>query len=171
VDERGSTVGALYIINQDPSYSDAVCKTNVIVYSISNQSLMPLFNKPVFAREVAYNLNLEIRRQLVVAAELGRTPLLEQKARATPYLAISIAAGVESFYRSAMNAFINASLSGQARIPKGALFPNMHLQVIAVRIKVTLVISALFDEYAVMLVAFLCLVYVDSNKNSIYQWI
>jgi hypothetical protein len=28
-----------------------------------------------------------------------------------------------------MNAGINAALSGQTKIPAGALFPNMHLQV------------------------------------------
>jgi len=127
--DRGSTIGAYYVMNNDPCYSDAKCKTEVECYSISRTDLLELLENPSFAQEVVYNLNLEIRRQVFNAAELGRTPLLDQKGKGTPVLAISVAASIESFYRAAMNAAINASLSGQKSIPSGALFPNMHLQV------------------------------------------
>lgn len=55
-----------------------------------------------------------------------RTPLLEQSAKTTPVFAVSIAAGVESFYRAAMNAILNQQLTG---VRKGSLFPNMHIQI------------------------------------------
>ena len=42
-----------------------------------------------------------------------------------PIPAISIAAAIESFYRSALNAYINWSLTGKSN----HLFPNMHIQV------------------------------------------
>ncbi len=41
-------------------------------------------------------------------------------------MAISAAAGVESFYRAALNAVLNQQLTGQ-KAP--TLFPNMHIQV------------------------------------------
>jgi hypothetical protein len=126
---RGSTIGAHYVMNGDPCFSDARCKSFVECYSIDREALLNLLEIPSLSKEVIYNLNLEIRRQQRSAAELGRTPLLEQHGKENPFIAISIAASVESFYRSAMNAGINAALSGQNKIPKGALFPNMHLQV------------------------------------------
>ena len=91
-------------MNEDPCYSDARCSSEVECYSITRDSLHHLLGKPELAREVVYNLNLEIRRQIFSSAELGRTPLLEQHGKATPFLAISVAASIESFYRSAMNA-------------------------------------------------------------------
>jgi hypothetical protein len=100
-----------------------------VCYSIDRADLLELLDNPAIGKEVIYNLNLEIRRQHLGASEMGRTPLLEQHGKENPILAISIAASIESFYRSAMNAGINAALSGQTKIPAGALFPNMHLQV------------------------------------------
>ena len=62
-----------------------------------------------------------------MSKRLKRTPLTLQKAApGNPILAVSIAAGIESFYRSALNAYINAHLTGQ---PRAALFPDMHRQI------------------------------------------
>eukprot|EP01063_Lacrimia_lanifica_P004665 TRINITY_DN12662_c0_g1_i1.p1 TRINITY_DN12662_c0_g1~~TRINITY_DN12662_c0_g1_i1.p1 ORF type:complete len:277 (+),score=90.17 TRINITY_DN12662_c0_g1_i1:61-891(+) len=49
----------------------------------------------------------------------------EKKINGSPVFATSVAAGVESFYRSALNAFINSALLGQ-KVQK--LFPDMHVQ-------------------------------------------
>eukprot|EP01118_Nematostelium_gracile_P003337 TRINITY_DN1381_c0_g1_i1.p1 TRINITY_DN1381_c0_g1~~TRINITY_DN1381_c0_g1_i1.p1 ORF type:complete len:278 (+),score=73.11 TRINITY_DN1381_c0_g1_i1:186-1019(+) len=54
-----------------------------------------------------------------------RTPLLEQQSKRTPVWAVSAAAGVESFYRSALNAVLNQHLTGT---PLVTYFPNMHVQ-------------------------------------------
>lgn len=53
------------------------------------------------------------------------TPMLEQQQQEVNIPAVSIAAGIESYYRSAMNAVLNARLTGV----KAELFPNMHVQV------------------------------------------
>ncbi|KAJ9472237.1 hypothetical protein DIPPA_28990 [Diplonema papillatum] len=50
---------------------------------------------------------------------------LAKKSVSTPAFATSVAATVESFYRSALNAFINSALLGQ---PVQRLLPNMHIQ-------------------------------------------
>ena len=47
------------------------------------------------------------------------------KVVSTPVFATSVAATVESFYRSALNAFINQALLGQ-KLQR--LFPDMHVQ-------------------------------------------
>ena len=54
-----------------------------------------------------------------------RTPFLEQHQKEVNFTATAIAAGSESYYRSALNALINAKLTGT----RAALFPNMHIQV------------------------------------------
>lgn len=54
-----------------------------------------------------------------------RTPLLEQHPKKTNYFAVSVAASVESFYRSALNSLLNSQLTGK---PATNLFPNMHIQ-------------------------------------------
>jgi hypothetical protein len=53
------------------------------------------------------------------------TPILEQQQQDVNIPAVSIAAGIESYYRSALNAMLNARLTGV----KADFFPNMHIQV------------------------------------------
>lgn len=74
---------------------------------------------------VIYSLQREVRG---MSKLLRRTPLTRQKSvpGANPIVATSIAAGLESFYRSALNAYINSHLTGQ-KVTK--LFPQMHVQV------------------------------------------
>src|SRR5262249_50338648 len=74
-----------------------------------------------FAMNVARSLQLEVRRY----TKAMRTPLLEQHPRRTHYLAVSCAASIESFYRSAMNSLLNQHLTG-AKLT--TFFPNMHIQ-------------------------------------------
>jgi hypothetical protein len=110
----------------------SVYSTPVVVYGIERKDLLPLFKDDEFSRQIVASLNLEIRRQIRLAIELGRTPLLEQHAKSTSYIATSIAASIEIFYRSGFNAAINAALSGTTTVALGALLPNMHIQVMIV---------------------------------------
>jgi hypothetical protein len=66
------------------------------------------------------NLSSYIRHQ----SKSLSTPLLEQKSYNVSIGVTSIAAGCESFYRSAMNNLINQAITGK----KGKWFPNMHVQ-------------------------------------------
>jgi hypothetical protein len=73
------------------------------------------------------------------------TPMLEQQQQEVNIPAVSIAAGIESYYRSAMNSTLNARLTGV----KAELFPNMHVQV-PTRISYICgfkVLRAKFDEH------------------------
>jgi len=118
----GQTVGSLHILNKDAAYATTKCTSDVVVYELSADDFNQIFrSNPSFAWDVAHGLSLEIRRH----TKAQRTPLLEQHPRKSPILAVSIAAGVESFYRSALNALLNQALTG---VKMTTFFPNMHIQ-------------------------------------------
>jgi hypothetical protein len=71
-----------------------------------------------------------LSEQVRIAHKKYRTPMLEQKSvplgsGGLNIPAVILAAGVESYYRSALNAQINYALTGI----KASMFPNMHIQV------------------------------------------
>jgi hypothetical protein len=76
---------------------------------------------PDVTLSIAESLSEEIRR----GSRKFTTPILEQQQQEVNIPAVSIAAGIESYYRSAMNALLNARLTGV----KAEFFPNMHVQV------------------------------------------
>jgi len=118
----GQTVGSLHILAKDPSYATARCTSDVVVYELTSDAFNDLFRtNPAFAWNVAHSLSLEIRRH----TKAQRTPLLEQHPRKSPIVPVSIAAGVESFYRSALNSLLNQALTG---VKMTSFFPNMHIQ-------------------------------------------
>lgn len=78
-------------------------------------------NSPTLAEEMVYGLSKEIRHY----SKAARTPLLETQQQKIPILPTSIAAGIESYYRSTMNALINQALTGQK---PATYLPNMHIQ-------------------------------------------
>jgi len=119
----GQTVGSLHVMNKDLSYATSKCMTDVTTYELETGPLNDFFRaNPTFAWNVAYSLSLEVRRH----TRQLRTPLLEQHPKKTPYLAISVAAAIESFYRAALNSILNQKLTG---VKMSGLFPNMHIQV------------------------------------------
>jgi len=119
----GSTVGSLHVLNKDPAYATSKCATEVTAYELESDKLKKAFKaNPDFAFNVAYSLSMEIRRH----TRTMRTPLLSQHPKRTHYLSVSLAAGGESFYRSALNSLLNQNLTG-AKVK--TLFPNMHIQI------------------------------------------
>jgi len=119
----GMTVGSLHILKQDPCYATTRCASDVITYELQHEDLDKAFRTdPEFAHNVAHSLTLQIRQY----TNSLRTPLFEQRPYQTPFLAVSIAASIESFYRAALNSVLNQQLTG---VKMGALFPNMHIQV------------------------------------------
>lgn len=84
-----------------------------------------LENQPSVSVDAVYGLQREVRSS---SKPKQRTPLGMQKQTSaqSPVVATSVAATVESFYRSALNAYINAHLTGS---PVSKLFPDMHVQI------------------------------------------
>ncbi|KAG9408070.1 hypothetical protein AC1031_021305 [Aphanomyces cochlioides] len=118
----GMALGSNHVLRQDPAAATSKCVTPVTAYSLDSRTLAKMLADPEIAPDVMYSLNREVRRHM----NLLQTPLLEQHAKPTPIFATSVAASVESFYRSALNSYLNARLTGQA---PSTLFPNMGVQI------------------------------------------
>lgn len=130
IDEPGKAVFAsLHLINQDPTFSTVTCRSDTCrLYSLSSERFTSvLADHPEVSKEVIVSLSREVRRNITIK----RTPLLEQhpKKLNNPPLVYSVAAGIESFYRSALNTTLNLHLAGQRPQSLRALFPNMHQQI------------------------------------------
>ena len=128
VDQKsiGTSINSLHHLRRDDVFASARCDSpKCVAYSLDADRLEKLISSDsVLMKEVIFSLQKEVRRQ---SKELRayNTPILETKQRFVNIPACMIAAGIESYYRSALNAFINMSLTGQ----KGRLFPNMGVQV------------------------------------------
>ncbi len=75
--------------------------------------------------DMAVSISEALCEELRHGSRKFATPMLEQQQQDVNIPAVSIAAGIESYYRSAMNAMLNARLTGV----KAEFFPNMHVQV------------------------------------------
>jgi CRP-like cAMP-binding protein len=119
----GNTVGSLHVMTKDPVYATAKCVNETTTYEFDSELLNRAFRQnPDLASGMLYSLTMEIRRH----TKTMRTPLLEQTPKKTNYAAVTVAAGMESFYRSALNSWLNQQLTGVKMI---SLFPNMHIQI------------------------------------------
>ena len=125
-----STVGMLHLIKREPSFATLKALSTGTAYQITAIDLEHVLREdPDLALGVIAGLCEEIFQE--TSARSNQTPLFLQKghklpAEPLPWFAVTCASAVESFYRSGMNALINASLTGK---PRAALFPNMHVQV------------------------------------------
>lgn len=114
--------GTLHLQNQDPAFATARTTTDVKVYALPAAWFNEFCLTDVgLSQSIVASLSSELKN---LHKEM-RTPLLEQKQTRAPIPAISVAAAIESFYRSALNAYINWSLTGKSN----HLFPNMHIQI------------------------------------------
>jgi hypothetical protein len=125
-----STVGMLHLLNREPSFATVKATSAGVGYRIHWATLERLIKED---RDIALGVISSLSYEVWVqtAKNTHQTPLFMQKghqlpAEPLPWFAVTCAAAVESFYRSGMNALINAALTGK---PRAALFPNMHVQV------------------------------------------
>lgn len=117
--------GTLHALEEGrPSFATTVAVTGGVAWRLEATQLRALFDEPAVARGLAVGLASEIFRM----SERYRTPLLEQPPQVVNVAAVSVAAAFESYYRAALNSFMNASLVGRAAAGT-ALFPNMHVQI------------------------------------------
>ena len=120
----GTTISSLHILNREPVFANAKCMDKkCVTYALSSEMLnQHIMSNPVLSREIIESLTKEVRTM----TKIMRTPLLEQHPKPLKQLpTISVAAGIESYYRSALNSMINARLTGH----KAPLFPHMSVQV------------------------------------------
>jgi CRP-like cAMP-binding protein len=139
---KAKSINSMRVLSGDPIHSTVKCvgdrkssenKTNLVDKKYTTNSACKLFEmprqrflhllqaRPDITIQIASSLSDEVR----TSSKKYATPLLEQKQQQLDVPAVMIAAGVESYYRSALNAQINHVLTGV----RSDWFPNMHIQV------------------------------------------
>jgi len=120
--DPGKTIGSLHVLRHEPSHSTDAALTDVVTLSLDSARLKELLvADPELGYEVVFSLSKEVR----ALSKKTTSSLLEQHHKRSSVLIVSIAASVESFYRSALNSVLNARLTGV----RGPLFPNMQVQI------------------------------------------
>lgn len=117
------SIGLLHLYNSHAKLRfEAECVTDVVTYVLHRKTLDEMMIKhPELATSIIKELSWNVRN---LSHQLS-TPFSEQKNIKISYTATALAASVESFYRSALNALINQKLTGT----RGSFFPDMHVQV------------------------------------------
>ena len=120
---KAKSINSMKVLSGDPVYATVKCRSDECkLYEMQRQVFLDLLvSKPQIATKIAEGLCEEVRH----SSRKYRTPLLQQRQQEVNVPAVAIAAGIESYYRSALNAMLNARLTGV----KSDLFPNMHIQV------------------------------------------
>jgi CRP-like cAMP-binding protein len=121
----GKSINTMRVLNADLAQATIKCNHNTCtLYEMPREKLMKVLlnEQPDVGVAIANSLTSHIQE----TSKKYRTPLLEQKQQIIQNMpAVMIAAGIESYYRSALNAQVNRALTGI----KADLFPNMHIQV------------------------------------------
>jgi hypothetical protein len=119
-----TSIGFLHLFGHNTARFNAECTTPVVAYQFKKSDIEHVMKEnPAVTFAMIQSLTAYIRHSQFSLS----TPLLEQKAHAgNSVTAVCLGASIEAFFRSAMNAVINQRLMGGVR---GALFPNMHIQI------------------------------------------
>ena len=120
---KAKSINSMRVLSGEDAFATVKCVSeNCKVYQMMRSDLLKtLQQKP----EITMNIVEGLCEQLRIGSKKFATPLLEQQQQDINIPAVALAAGIESYYRSALNAMLNASLTGV----KAELFPNMHVQV------------------------------------------
>ncbi|KAG7369903.1 cyclic nucleotide-binding protein [Nitzschia inconspicua] len=121
---KAKSINSMRVLSGDPIHSTVRCvsKDGCRMFEMHRETLLQTMRQhPDMGIQMASALSEEVR----VASKKYATPLLEQRQQEINVPAVMIAAGIESYYRSALNAQINRVLTGVS----SEMFPNMHIQV------------------------------------------
>lgn len=118
----GGTISSLSVAGGAATFATARCVTaSCTAYTMSRGAFLHELRKhPAIAESVIDSLSAALR-----VKNRYKTPLLQQRRADVNYVAVSVAASVEAYYRSALNSVLNQRLSGVS----SPYFPNMHVQI------------------------------------------
>lgn len=121
---KAKSINSMRVLSGEPSFSTVKCTSNSCkLYEMNRDDLIKLVRQNP---DLSITMIEGLCELLRVGSKKYATPLLEQRNEESINIpAVAIAAGVESYYRSALNALLNARLTGV----RAELFPNMHIQV------------------------------------------
>ena len=129
--EKNNVIGSLHVMRQDKAYATLHCVSHVNALILPTEKLLSqLHTNAALSDEVIYSLSRTVRKQ----SHQLRTPFLRSDPKTIhtgiPFMEISLASSIESFYRSSMNATLNHHLTGsKEKLSIRRLLPNMHVQV------------------------------------------
>lgn len=119
---KAQSINSMRVVSGEQSFSTVKC--------VSEQCKLYEMKRDVFLKmlrqqpELSTSILEGLCEQLRIGSKKYATPLLEQQNKDDVNVpAVSIAAGIESYYRSALNSMLNARLTGV----KSELFPNMQV--------------------------------------------
>jgi len=120
---KAKSINSMRVLSGEDVFATVKCVSdNCKVYQMMRSDLLKtLQQRPEITMAIAEGLCEQLR----IGSKKFATPLLEQQGHDINVPAVAIAAGIESYYRSALNAMLNTRLTGV----KAELFPNMHVQV------------------------------------------
>ncbi|CAJ1959219.1 unnamed protein product [Cylindrotheca closterium] len=120
---KSRSIGTMSVLEAAPASTTVKCVSDQCkLFEMHRNDYMRLLRRdPDLSAQIIQGLSSEVRR----SSRKYQTPLLQQKQQEVNVTAVSIAAGIECYYRSMMNSFLNARLTGVT----SELFPNMHIQV------------------------------------------
>lgn len=120
---KAKSINSMRVLSGEDAFATVKCVSNQCkAYEMMRSDLLrTIQQRPEITMAIAEGLCEQLRR----GSKKFATPLLEQRQQDVNVPAVSIAAGIESYYRSALNAMLNTRLTGI----KAELFPNMHIQV------------------------------------------
>ncbi|KAL7570608.1 hypothetical protein ACA910_014885 [Epithemia clementina (nom. ined.)] len=122
---KASSINTMRILSGAPYHNTISCvsKGGCKLYEMKRTDFIDLLKRnPDLSIYIADGLSEALKQ----GSKKFVTPLLEQQQQDLNVPVVAIAAGIESYYRSALNAQLNAQLSG---VKSPQWFPNMHVQV------------------------------------------
>mmetsp|Transcript_17080 Transcript_17080/g.23742 ORF Transcript_17080/g.23742 Transcript_17080/m.23742 type:complete len:428 (-) Transcript_17080:260-1543(-) len=120
---KAVSINSMRCISGGPIFATTKCISDECkVYELMRSDFLSLLRKkPEIGIKIAEGLCEEIRS----GSRKYATPFFQQQQQDVNIPAVTIAAGIESYYRSGMNAVLNQRLTGV----KAEWFPQMHIQV------------------------------------------
>mmetsp|Transcript_502 Transcript_502/g.820 ORF Transcript_502/g.820 Transcript_502/m.820 type:complete len:431 (+) Transcript_502:147-1439(+) len=120
---RANSIGTMRVLGATPASTTVRCVSDSCkLFEMQRKDLIRVLRRdPDISMRIIEGLSSEVRK----SSRKYQTPLLQLKQTEVNVTAVSIAAGIECYYRSMMNSFLNARLTGVT----SELFPNMHIQV------------------------------------------
>mmetsp|Transcript_9805 Transcript_9805/g.21132 ORF Transcript_9805/g.21132 Transcript_9805/m.21132 type:complete len:663 (-) Transcript_9805:301-2289(-) len=140
--------GTLHVFGELPAFATTTAVTSGVCWRLPSKRLAHVMTNPTnthnddqLALDIASGLAAEVFR----LSNSYSTPLFEQPAQKVNVAAVSVAAAVESYYRSALNSFLNAAIQStmakdaagsaaaaaakESGISLAKMFPEMHVQI------------------------------------------
>jgi len=120
---KARSINTMRVIDATPAATTVRCASESCkMFEMPRKEFLRMLRRdPDLGVRIIEGLSTEVR----LSSRKYQTPLLQQKQQEVNVTAVSIAAGIECYYRSMMNSMLNARLTGVT----SELFPNMHIQV------------------------------------------